>query len=221
MGKLVLYGLLASPPTRSCCLTLKALDLPYEFITINLMVGEHMLPEYLQKNPQHTVPLLQDDELYLWDSHAINAYLVRKYGKDDALYPSELVQRAVVDQRLHYDTSLMFTDSLRELTKRLLFLNESSVPQSKIDGVAAVYDMVENFLGENDYVAGSELTIADFSYVTSIGGLTAYLALDAAKYPAITAWWDRMKQLPYYEQANAEGAAQFEAMVKAKTYTVE
>jgi len=41
-------------------------------------------------------------------SHAISAYLVGKYGKDDALYPKDLQKRAIVDQRLHFDTGVLF-----------------------------------------------------------------------------------------------------------------
>lgn len=58
-------------------------------------------------NPQHTVPTLNDNGYILWDSHAINAYLVGKYGKDDSLYPKDLQKRGIVDQRLHYNSSVI------------------------------------------------------------------------------------------------------------------
>lgn len=44
----------------------------------------------------------------IWDSHAITAYLVEKYASDDGLYPKDLQKRAVVDQRLHFDSSILF-----------------------------------------------------------------------------------------------------------------
>lgn len=59
-------------------------------------------------NSQHTVPTLQDGDFSVWDSHAINAYLVTKYGKNDSLYPKDPEKRAVVDQRLHFDSSVLF-----------------------------------------------------------------------------------------------------------------
>lgn len=59
-------------------------------------------------NPQHTVPLLDDDGYLLADSHAINAYLVQKYGKDDSLYPKDLKKRGKVDERLHFDNGTLF-----------------------------------------------------------------------------------------------------------------
>ncbi|KAH8370448.1 hypothetical protein KR093_003573, partial [Drosophila rubida] len=221
MGKLTLYGMEASPPTRSCLLALKALDLPYDFAQVNLLAGEHLMPEFLQKNPQHTVPMLEDDDVCIWDSHAIMAYLVGKYATSDALYPKDDFQRAIVDQRLHYDSGTMFTCTLRAITKPIIFLGETVIEQSKIDAVAEVYDLVENFLGDNDYIAGTDLSIADFSFITTICSLSVFLEPDAGTYPKIAAWLERMKELPYYEEANGVGAAQFEAMLKSKNFTIE
>lgn len=59
-------------------------------------------------NPQHTVPTMDDNGFYIWDSHAISTYLIQKYGKDDSLYPKDLQKRAVIDQRLHFDSGTLF-----------------------------------------------------------------------------------------------------------------
>lgn len=70
-----------------------------------------------QMNPQHTVPTLDDDGYILWDSHAINAYLVEKYGKDDSFYPKDLKKRGIVDQRLHFDTGVLFPPAFETVVK--------------------------------------------------------------------------------------------------------
>lgn len=64
--------------------------------------------KFSQINPQHTIPSLEDEGKTFWDSHAINAYLVTKYGKDDSLYPKDPYKKAVVDQRLHFDSGAFF-----------------------------------------------------------------------------------------------------------------
>lgn len=59
-------------------------------------------------NPQHTIPTLADEDFIIWDSHAIAGYLVGKYSSDDSLYPKEPKKRALVDQRLHFDSGILF-----------------------------------------------------------------------------------------------------------------
>lgn len=76
---LTLYMSEFSPAVRATLLTIKALNLDVVFKEINLMKGEHLQPEFLKKNPLHTVPTLEDGEFVVVDSHAINSYLVGSY----------------------------------------------------------------------------------------------------------------------------------------------
>lgn len=70
---------------------------------------------YFQLNPQHTVPTLNDEGFTFWDSHAINVYLLSKYAKDDSLYPKDIKKRAIIDQRLHFDSGVAFA-ALRRIS---------------------------------------------------------------------------------------------------------
>lgn len=220
MGKLKLYGVLPSPPVRAVRMTLAALELPYEFVVVNIIERAQLSEEYLKKNPQHTIPLLEDDEACIWDSHAIIAYLVSKYGKDDSLYPKDLLKRAVVDQRLHFESGVMFAHSLRSITKPLFWYGKKVIPKERVEAIVEAYNFVEVFLKDHDYIAGDHLTIADFSIVTTISALNAFIEIDSSKYPKITAWIKRLEQLPYYEE-NAKGAAKFVAAAKSTNFTLE
>ncbi|XP_060654260.1 glutathione S-transferase 1-like [Drosophila nasuta] len=221
MGKLIFSGFDASPPCRAVKLTLAALQLPYEYVIVNPLTKDQHSPEYLKKNPQHTIPMLEDDGKYIADSHAISTYLAKKYGKDSSLYPSDVFQSAIVDQRLHYDSSTLFTSTLMSITKPLIFQGKTEIEKSKISAIAEAYDLIETFLGDNDYVAGPELTIADFSFITTICVLMIFLEPDSSKYPKLNAWLKRIKELPYYEEASGVGATQLESLIKSKNFTIE
>ncbi|EDV95927.1 glutathione S-transferase 1 [Drosophila grimshawi] len=213
MPKLVLYGLDLSPPVRACLLTFRALDLPFEYKNVNLLAAEHLSEEFLKKNPQHTVPLLDDDGTFIWDSHAICSYLVDKYGKSDALYPKDLVKRALLQQRLYFDASILFP-SLRNISLPFFFKKETQVPQEKIDNVREGYEHLEKFIGDNLYVTGNSLTIADFCCAATMSSLVAVLDVDAVKYPKMHAWLDRLAKLPYYHEANTVGAEKYVNIIK-------
>lgn len=208
MSKLVLYGMDISPPVHACLLTLRALDIPFEYVEVDLIAGEQKKEEFIKKNPQHTVPLLEDDGTCIWDSHAICSYLVDKYGKTDDLYPKDLVKRAHVEQRLYFDASVLFM-SLKNICTPFIQKDLKIVPQEKIDNIRDGYTHLENFLGDNPYVIGDTLTIADFCCAATVSSLPAFLEIDPDTFPKITTWLARLSELPYYQESNADGVEKY------------
>jgi len=72
---------------------LKELDADFEFVPVNLAVGEHRRPEFLRLNPAGKVPVLVDGDLVLTESAAIVMYLADKY-REKQLLPADLNERA-------------------------------------------------------------------------------------------------------------------------------
>jgi len=210
---IVLYGTDLSPCVRTVKLTLKVLNLDYEYKEVNLQAGEHLSEEYVKKNPQHTVPMLDDNGTFIWDSHAIAAYLVDKYAKSDELYPRDLVLRAQVDQRLFFDASILFM-SLRNVSIPYFLRQVSLVPKEKVDNIKDAYGHLENFLGDNPYLTGSQLTIADLCCGATASSLAAVLDLDELKYPKVAAWFERLSKLPHYEEDNLRGLKKYINLLK-------
>lgn len=86
----------------------KALGVELNLKKLDLQAKEHLTPEFLKLNPQHTIPTLVDNNFSIWESRAILGYLVEKYGKNDSLYPKDPQQRAVVNQRLYFDMGTFY-----------------------------------------------------------------------------------------------------------------
>lgn len=216
---LILYGCEISAPVRAVLLTLRALELQYEFREVDLSAKEQLQSEFVKKNPQHTVPVLEDGDACIWDSHAICAYLVNKYGKDDSLYPKDPLQRASVDQRLHFDSGVVFIH-FRELQRLVFEEHVTELPKDRLEQLHEAYALLELLLAEQQYLAGSQLTIADFSIVATLSTLQlTYAPLEATRYPRLSAWLARISSLPYYEQVNLPGARQLAERVRAKLPT--
>lgn len=66
----------------------------------------------MKKNPQHTVPTIDDDGYILWESRAIAIYLVEKFFPNGhSIYPKDAKSRALINQYLHFD--VIFYQRLR------------------------------------------------------------------------------------------------------------
>jgi len=64
------YYVPGSAPCRSVLMTAKAVGVDLNLKLTNLMAGEHLTPEFIKMNPQHTIPTLNDDGFALWESRA-------------------------------------------------------------------------------------------------------------------------------------------------------
>lgn len=171
---------------------------------MNILEKEHLTPEFLKKNPQHTVPTLDDNGNILWDSHAICTYLIGKYATDDSLYPKDLYERAKVDQRLHFDSGILFP-RLRAVGYRIFFEKAYDFLPQHIAALQEAYDLTEKFLETDQYMVGNRLTLADLACVTTITQIDrSFLPLDNDKYPKIRAWLDRLAELPYFYDLNTK-----------------
>nr|AEJ87236.1 glutathione s-transferase E1 [Anopheles funestus] len=214
MPKLVLYTVHLSPPCRAVELTARALGLDLERKLMNLLAGDNLKPEFLKLNPMHTIPVLDDNGIIISESHAIMIYLVRKYAKADTLYPSDIVQQARVNAALHFESGVLFA-RLRFITELVFFARKAEIPEDRIDYVRKAYRLLEDSL-HDDFVAGPQMTIADFSCISTVASTVGFIPLDRSEYPRTNAWMERMKQLPYYEELNGIGATELGQFVVQK-----
>lgn len=155
-------------------------------------------------NPEHTVPTLDDNGNVIWDSHAICAYLVDKYAKDDSLYPKDLYLRAKCHQRLFFDASTLF-QRMRAASYSVFKEGCSEISPDKIKAMYDAYDLLEAILND-DFLVGSSLTIADICAMGSVNSMDQlYAPISSDKYPKIAAWMERMKKQPFYAAVEQNG----------------
>lgn len=154
-------------------------------------------------NPQHTVPTLEDNGRYIWDSHAIGVYLIEKYCKDSPLYPNDPYIRARINQRLHFESGVL-TAKATAMLAPVYRAGATAIDPKSIVGVHEAYEMTNTFLKDDPYLVGNHLTLADFSCVAMISCMDEFAPIDAEKYPKLADWFKRMSQLPYYNELNGE-----------------
>lgn len=148
----------------------------------------------------------------IWDSHAICAYLVDKYAKDDSLYPKDLQLRARVNQRLYFDAASLFV-RLRDTTIHI-FTGGKEVPQENIDLIYAAYEILEAFLTLDPFLVNDSLTLADISVSVTVILLETYAPLQAEKHSNILAWLKRMSQtIPFFDEINNKHADEYRQLL--------
>lgn len=211
---IILYKLNASPPARAVMMTLDILGLKVDTIEISTVAGDQYRPEFLQKNPLHTIPVIEDGDFVLADSHAIITYLVSKYGADRRaeLYPSDLQTRATVDQRLFFETSHLFP-KIRQVVLDLLKNKAADIAEQVKVEVHECYGFLETYLEKTAFLAGDHVTLADISCVASVSSLDTLIPVPE-KFSKVHEWLGKLKSETWYQNANEPGLTQFAAFLK-------
>ncbi|NNE21667.1 MAG: glutathione S-transferase [Rhizobiales bacterium] len=183
------------PPSGNCHKIrniLSILGLDYDKVTINLLKGEQRAPAFVQLNPRHKVPVLDDDGVIVSDSAAILVYLARKYGRDD-LYPNEPAALAEIQKWLSFSVNEVF-NGLALARAKVIFNRDVDAEPLHAIAFSALKTM-EMQLTEADWLALGQPTIADiacYPYTAATG--EADLSLEP--YPAVRAWLTRLEALP-------------------------
>lgn len=190
----------------------KALGVPLNLKELNLREKkEHLTPEFLKINPQHTIPTLVDNDFSIWESRAILGYLVEKYGKNDSLYPKDAKVRAVVNQRLYFDMGTLYQRFFEFFVPQFM-LGQPADPE-KLKKVHEALEFLDGFLAKTKYVAADKATIADYALIASITTLET-AGIDFSAYANINRWSDLCKSsLPGIE-ANEAGLAVMKQMAQ-------
>nr|UUV68086.1 glutathione S-transferase [Dendroctonus rhizophagus] len=204
---ITLYYFESAPPARSVLMVIAALELKVDLVQINLSNKEQFAEQFLQLNPTHTVPTLNDNGFIVWDSHAIVQYLVDKYGRTDELYPRSFEERTRVNQMLFFETSILFP-SLARAVRPVFYDNATAVPENKIKDIEATLEFLETFLSSTKYLALNNLTIADICALATVSTIQIFHQVNHVKYPNLVAWLSKLKSLEFYN-ANLEGIQKF------------
>lgn len=201
-----LYYLPGSAPCRAVQLGAKAVGVELNLKLTNLLSGEHLKPEFIALNPQHTIPTISDNGFNLWESRAILVYLAEKYGKTDSLYPKDPQKRAVVNQRLYFDQGTLY-QRLADYYYPQIFAKQA--PNADLlKKLEDAVQFLDGFLANSEYAAGDNLTLADISLVATVSTLEV-AKFDLSKYSNVSRWLAKCKATcPGYD-INEAGVQEF------------
>ena len=191
-----LYGVPRSRTMRPLWM-LEEIGLPYENVKVSF-VNETRAPGFLKINPNGHIPVLQDGDLTLWESMAINLYLARKYDK--GLWP-----KRVEDEGRAFQWSLWAMTELEEpvltaLLHRMFYPAEQRDPK-KADEAAERFKtplgVLNGALAGKQYLLGDAFTVADLNVASGISWAPLG-GLDLGPAPNAQAWLGRCSARPAF-----------------------
>lgn len=176
------------------------LNLPVEMVFCDLQKGAQKDPAYVAMNPNAKVPLLEDGDFKLWESHAIMQYLADSTPAGEALYPKAPKARALVNQWLFWGANHWAPAcaglNFENMLKQMFGMGDPDPGQVKRheDAFHAHAKVLEAELGKRKWLAGDTMTIADLAIAASLMyRRVAKMPVDG--YPNVMAWFGRIEEL--------------------------
>jgi glutathione S-transferase len=199
-----LYDYLPSGNGYKVRLVLRELGLPYELVEVDILHGGSRTPEFLAKNPNGRIPVLEiPGRGFLSESHAIMSFL----ADGSALIPKDPLDRARMWQWLCFEQYSLEPNVatvrfwLHSLHKTEAELGEKLTDKRRL-GFAAL-DVLEQRLKDREYLVADQYTLADiglyaYTHVAEEGGFPL------VRYPAIQAWCERIAARPGHRPITAK-----------------
>jgi glutathione S-transferase len=175
---------------------LKQLGLPYELVELDIKRGETRTREFLAKNANGRIPLLEvAPGEYLPESHAIIFFL----AEGTPLVPEDRLERARMWQWLCFE-QYHLEPAIGTVRFWLTSLGRSEaecgtkLTEKREQGHAGL-KVLESALAGRDFLVGARLSLADiglyaYTHVAEEGGFAL------GPYPAIRRWHARLAALP-------------------------
>eukprot|EP01115_Flamella_aegyptia_P004407 TRINITY_DN19044_c0_g1_i1.p1 TRINITY_DN19044_c0_g1~~TRINITY_DN19044_c0_g1_i1.p1 ORF type:complete len:213 (-),score=45.07 TRINITY_DN19044_c0_g1_i1:39-677(-) len=186
------FVFLVSQPSRSITLFLRAANIEHEEKQINLLKGEQKTEEFLAVNPIGKVPAINDDGFFLSEGQAILGYLANSRNLDQ-YYPTDPKERAVVDKWMSWvHTSIRKSSTINLLVPKIFKkINPTEETQAEH---AQISTMLNNHFESNKFIAGDNVSIADFFLIPELDQVLIFDLFSYDDYPNITRYLNDFRE---------------------------
>ena len=192
---LKVYGDYRSGNCYKVKLMLHLLGREYQWLPIDILKGETQTAEFLAKNPNGKIPVLElEDGTFLWESNAILNFL----ADGSEFIPNEPRLRT---QMLQWQFFVQYSHEPYVAVARFIQLYQG-MPEARREEYEVchvrghkAFRVMEQQLQRTPYLVGEQYTLADialyaYTHVAHEGGF------DLSGYPAINAWLARIASHP-------------------------
>lgn len=187
-----------SPNSRKVESLFGYLGVSVDRVFVDLFKGAQRNQSFLALNPNGKIPVLEDGDFVLWESHAILVYLASMYPERQLL-PGDARGRADVERWMAWLQAHFSPNVGKVMMERVLKKLSGGTPDEAAlaQGTAGFESMariLDQHLAGREFLCGA-LTIADFA-LGPWAEAAPTCALGYDNYPSIAAWLERVTRLP-------------------------
>lgn len=200
MAKPVLHGPGYSTYVRTARLALEEKGVEYDLNEINF-IADGIPDDQLARHPFGKVPALSHDDFEIYETVAIARYIDEAFD-GPALQPSGAADRARMTQvcaildSYTYPTAITGVFIQRAVMPMIGGETDEAAISAALPEAAKAMGVLNEMLGERDYLVGDGLTIADLHLVPIYDYFRQTPEGEGvlAETPALRRWWDTMSQ---------------------------
>lgn len=182
-----------TPNGRKVSIALEEMDLPYKVHPVNITKDEQFAPEFLKISPNNKIPAIVDGGQAVFESAAILIYLAEKTGR---FLPAGGAARVAVFEWLMFQMG-GFGPILGQAHHFLRFNpGKAAYAEERFAAEAQrLYGVLDRRLEGERYVAGSDISIADFA-IWPWASRFEWQQIDLSAYRNVTRWYEELAARP-------------------------
>ncbi|MFZ3581788.1 glutathione S-transferase family protein [Loktanella sp. DJP18] len=192
---MILWGRASSVNVQKVLWALAELDLTYAHRTVGGKYGGLDDPAFAALTPVRKVPVLQDGDVAIWESHAILRHLARRTGRLGD-------PPGAVDSWMEFGSTALQPPFIAVFWQRVRLLPQDRSAGVEADSLAAIASalaMLDTGLSDGRaHLAGDAFTIADIAVGCLFHRLLDLYPDSLADTPHVAAWHARIAGRPHY-----------------------
>jgi glutathione S-transferase len=194
---LKIWGRITSINVRKVVLAARWMEIAFERVDAGLQFGIVKTPEYLAKNPNALVPLMEDGAFRLWESNVIVRYLCAKHSLGN-LYPESLTERFDAERWMDWQQTTLCGAGRGAFIQLMRTAPDQRSPDAIAQSVAAMEPLMaraDEHLSRHAFMAGDKFTMADIPVVCEVHRWRG-LPIERGARPHIDRWYQGIVQHP-------------------------
>ena len=194
---LKIWGRISSINVRKVVLAAQWLEIPFERVDAGHEFGIVKTPDYLAKNPNALVPLMEDGDFQLWESNVIVRYLCAKHSPGK-LYPLELAVRFDAERWMDWQQTTLNPagrPAFIQLVRTPAHKRDAQLVAKSVAATEPLMALLDAHLSHRAFMAGDAFTMADIPIACELDRWQS-LPLERPARPHLERWYQGVLAQP-------------------------